>query len=131
MIEMRKGLFILITIALLLGGGYAVFMYVYVDGLHKKEREWHQEEYVDKSIQGVLERIVEYEGDAYKITLAVKNRNEEFDLSIGSTCVDANFREFVAVGDSVFKEKGENELRFCKSSGGCKEFELNFCGRYE
>jgi hypothetical protein len=128
---MRKNALIFLSIALTLGGCFAALMYAYVAGVHKEERIWYEEEYVDKTVQGILERIVEFEGNPYKITLVIKNKNEEFDLDFGSTCVDEDFRVFVAVRDSVFKEKGKKELRFCKPSGHCKEFELNFCGRYE
>lgn len=90
---------------------------------------WYEKEYVGKEIKGVLKSITEFNDNPFKIVLGIQNNQQEFEITYGVTCVDREFRDFVQVGDSVFKTQGEKLLRFCKSNSVCREFELNFCNK--
>ena len=108
---------------------YLGFWYKYKKSMDEVNRDWYQKEYVGKEINGVLKSINEFEDNPFKIVLGIQNNQEEFEITYGVTCVDKEFRDFVQVGDSVFKVKGEKPIRFCKSYNVCREFELNFCNK--
>ncbi len=108
---------------------YLSFWYRYKKSMDEVNREWYEKEYVGKRINGVLKSITEVNDNPFKIVLGIQNNQEEFEITYGATCVDKKFRDFVQVGDSVFKIQGENTIRFCKSKSNCREFELNFCGK--
>lgn len=127
---MKKNTKILFVIALNLIIIFIFFQYRYKISIEKSNRDWYEKQYVEKAIKGTLKSISEFNGNPHKVILGIQNNKEEFEITYGVTCVDKMFRDFVQVGDSVFKIKGEKTLLFCKINSNCKEFELNFCDKW-
>ncbi len=92
---------------------------------------WYKKEYVGKKINGVLKSINQFDNNPFKVVLVITNKGDEFDISYGVTCVNKEFIDFVQVGDSVFKMRGEKAIQFCKSNSNCRDFELNFCNKFK
>jgi len=99
--------------------------------MDKVSRNWYEKEYLEKEIKGVLKSITEFNDDPFKVVLGIQNKQDESELIYGATCVDKEFREFVQIGDSVFKTQGEKTIHFCKLNDSCREFELNFCNKFK
>jgi hypothetical protein len=104
-----------------------VFIFIYNITLNKAKNEWYQQEYVDKNINGTVQSITEFEGNPFVIVLSLKDVDEIFNLSYGTICVDKEFRDFVAPGDSASKKAGEEVMVFYKSSNAVKTWKLHFC----
>ena len=99
--------------------------------MDKVSRDWYEKEYVGKEIKGVLKSITEFNGDPFKVVLGIQNKQDEFEVTYGATCVNKEFKEFVQIGDSVFKTQGKKIIQFCKPNDNCREFELNFCHKFK
>lgn len=106
---------------------YASYWMVYKSMLSKANEEWYQERYVNQEIEGKLHRIHEYSITPYKVALIIKDDLISTDLTYGAICMSEEFRSYIAVGDSIYKQAGQKTLLFCKSKNDCKEFELVFC----
>jgi hypothetical protein len=126
---MKRLVIILLVVVFGLLVIYLGFWYRYKKSMDEVNRDWYEKEYVGKEIKGVLKSITEFNDNPFKIVLGIQNNQDEFEITYGVTCVDKEFRDFVQVGDSVFKTQGEKPLRFCKSNSNCREFELNFCNK--
>ena len=123
---MKRLMLIVIVVAL---GFYLNFWYRYKKSMNEVNSDWYEKEYVEKEIEGVLKSITEFNDNPFKIVLGIQHKQDEFEITYGVTCVNREFRDFVQLGDSVFKIRGEKSLRFCNSKSTCKEFELNFCDK--
>lgn len=106
---------------------YAAFWIIYMTKLSSANEEWYQERYVDQEIKGKLNSIHEYSNNPYKVALEITNTVNQTDLTYGVICMDKEFRDYIAVGDSIHKQRGKRFVLFCKSNDDCKEFELVFC----
>lgn len=102
----------------------------YKKALEEQANEWYEEEYVGKQFIGKIKAINPHEDNPYKVVISIDDTSE-FDINYGVTCVDYAFNEFVAVGDSVFKNCGSKFIKFCKPDNHCKEIELNFCDKFK
>jgi len=127
-ITMKK---IVLIVALCLIGRYVLFWYEYTNSIYEGGLAWYKKEYVGKKISGVLKTIDQFNNNPSKVVLSITNKGEEFDISYGVTCVEKEFVDFVQEGDSVFKTSGEKLMRFCKTNGNCRNFELNFCDKFK
>lgn len=127
---MKRPILISLIVALIILIIYLGYWYRYKESMDKVNRNWYEKEYVGKEIKGVLKSITEFNDDPFKIVLGIQNKQDEFKVTYGATCVDKGFRDFVQVGDSVFKTQGKKTIQFCKTNGDCREFELNFCNKF-
>ena len=100
---------------------YGAFWLKFNITLAKSQNDWYEKEYVDKEINGVLKSITEFDSNPFMIVLSIKNLGDKFDLTYGTICVDKEFRDFVAIGDSIKKKEGNESVKFCKSKGEFKE----------
>jgi hypothetical protein len=128
---MKRITIIICLVAIGLLGIYLNYWYRYKKSMDEVSRNWYEKEYFGKEIKGVLKSITEFNDNPFEIVLLIKNEGEEFDVRYGVTCVDKEFRNFVQVGDNVFKMPGEKIIRFCKTKNSCKEYELNFCNKFK
>ena len=103
----------------------------YIKELRRAKKHWYENKYIKRDIKGVLTSIKQFEDNPYQVVLSIKNYGEEFEINYGVTCTNDEFNNFVAVGDSVFKVAGERVINFCKPQKQCKNFELNFCGKFD
>ena len=127
-ITMKK---IVLIVALCLIGRYVLFWYEYAKSIDEDKLAWYKEKYVGKKISGVLKRINQYNNNPPKVVLSITNKGEKLDIRYGAICVEKEFVDFVQEGDSVFKTSGEKLMRFCKTNGNCRNFELNFCDKFK
>ena len=104
------------------------FWISYSIDLKKQEDLWFEEEYKPLRIKGVITNITsgEYPSDFY--TIFIKNYDDKtysYGLCIKS---ESEFINFIQIGDSAIKNKGEIKFVFIKKEDRCsKEFELPFC----
>jgi hypothetical protein len=115
----------LVTIVLILT--YVGFWMIYSYKLTLANEQWYQERYVNQEIGGKLKSITEYSNDRNKVILVIKNTIDQRELTYGTICIDKPFRDYIAIGDSVYKKQGYTHVFFCKSVSDCKQFELDFC----
>ncbi len=106
---------------------YGAFWLKYIRDLSVANEAWYQQHYVNQEIRGRLTSITENSNDHNQVVLVVKNTLDNTDLTYGTICMDAPFRDYISVGDSVAKNQGTEEIFFCKDTGDCKQFKLDFC----
>lgn len=106
---------------------YGAFWLKYKRDLSLANETWYQQRYVNQEISGRLTSITENFNDRNLVVLVIKNTLDKRDHTFGTICMDAPFRDYICVGDSVHKNQGTEEIFFCKDTGDCKQFTLNFC----
>ena len=124
---LRKVIIGIVAIALLVYVGMWVW---YNQSIQESNEEWYKTEYVEKTLNGKVISIDEYRGNPKKVTISIKNRGDDFEVTYGVTCVSEEFKDFVKPGMSVQKDKGELVIQFCNEFKECESFELNFCGEF-
>jgi hypothetical protein len=120
---MKNMIFVAIVLMLL----YAIFWLIYVIKLSSANEEWYQERYVNQEISGNIESITESSYDPNLVILVIKNSIDQNELTYGTICMDTPFRDYISIGDSVHKNRGTEQIFFCKGTDECKQFELDFC----
>ena len=105
---------------------YAGFWFFYIKELKLERDKFYINEYVNKSFNGELKSIDQYD-PPYKIVLGIET-NFNKQIVYGVICVNDEFNSFVSVGDSVTKKAPSEEISFIKKkNGSMRKFKLIFC----
>lgn len=106
---------------------YLVLGWIYEHTLSSANKKWHQERYVNQEIRGPPKSINGYPQNSNLTVLVIKNAIDQKELTYGTICLDTTYKNYISVGDSVHKNRGTEKISFCKGTGDCKQFELDFC----
>lgn len=125
----------LLSFFVLLGSGvisiYFIQLYQYDNSLTIISKDWYENEYVQKEINGRIKQINHFEDQPFKVTITIENEGDHYDLTYGVTCVSELFNTFAKVGDFVYKMKGNQVMKLCKANQECIFWEIDFCGKFE
>lgn len=81
-------------------------------------------EFINKKISGHLTNIVKYGKN--KVVLEIQNY-DKLSLTYGTLCVDNKFLNNIVEKDSVYKDVGEQELKFINKQGELFSLKVIFC----
>ena len=102
---------------------YLGYIYKYKLALDDQYDDFYKNEYLNKQFRGTLKEI--YNRGTYKKVITIKTSYDEF--SYGQICTTEDFNNFIAVGDSVYKDSLSDKVYFKKANGQLKTYKLNFC----
>lgn len=127
MLNKKNGVKAANILLIIFASGGLIYIIQYYFSLKNQREKWYETEYLEKGFSGIIRDIEDYDynvdfhNEFIGITIASTD-SKDADIHYGmlSFKEEPQLKDFIEVGDSVFKNPNEKQVTFKKANGQTK-----------